>query len=107
MDVDFELENGRLQDEVAEFHQALRRGDDATVLQTAAQQLEAVVVGRGTHSIKAAKTGWNALTVTQQTACHQLVSAVASATQAPQRFQDGNGPRPPVLAPEGPGTQKM
>ena len=37
-------------------------------------------VGRRTHLTKAAKTGWNALTVAQQTACHQLVSAVASAT---------------------------
>ncbi len=86
MDIDFELENGCLQDEVAEFHQALRREDDEAALQTAVQQLEAVV-GRGTLLIKAAKTGWNALTVAQQTACHQLGAAVASATQALQKFQ--------------------
>ena len=79
MDIDSELDNGCPQDEM----------------------------GRRTHLTNAAKTGWNAVTVAQQTACHQLVSAVASAMQALQRFQDGNGPRPPVLAPEGPGTQKM
>ena len=79
MDIDFELENGCPQDEV----------------------------GRRTHLTKAAKTGWNALTVAQQTACHQLVSAGASAKQALQRVQDGNDPRPPVLGPEGPDTQKM
>lgn len=49
MDVEFELENGCLQVEVAEFHQALHRGDDATVLQTAAEQLEAVAAGKGTR----------------------------------------------------------
>ena len=86
MDIDFELETGCLQDELAEFHQALRRGDAAAVLQAAVQQLEAVV-GRGTLLIKAAKTDWSALNVAQQTACHQLGAAVASAIQALQKFQ--------------------
>ncbi len=86
MDVDFELETECLQDELAEFQQAFRRGDDEAALQAAGQQLEAVV-GRGTLLITAAKTDWSTLNVAQQTACHQLVAAVASATQALQKFQ--------------------
>ncbi len=86
MDVDFELETGCVQDEVAEFHQAQCRGDDEATLQAAVQQLEAVV-DKGTLLIKAAKTDWSALNVAQQTACHQLGAAVASATQALQKFQ--------------------
>ena len=64
-------------------------------------------MGRGTLLIKAAKTDWSALNVAQQTACNQLAAAVASATQALQKFQASDDTRPLVLGREGPDTQKV